>query len=780
MKMKKIKYLMLLSLVLNVGLVNVKTNAEVNTQVNSTVNVELNLDKEEKNVLETEQQNVLEIEQENVLESEQKGLLETEQENVLETQVNKINEVKVKEGAKEATVILLNNDRFTGKKGWVSDSGKWYYIENSGVPKTGWLKEGSVWYYLRGDGEMATGWQLIGSTYYYLNSSGAMATGWKAIDGKWYYLYSSGAMAKGWFKEGNTWYYLRDSGEMATGWQLIGSTYYYLNSSGAMATGWKAIDGNWYYLYSSGAMAKGWFKEGNAWYYLRNSGEMATGLQAVGSTSYYLNSSGVMGTGWKEISGKWYYFYSSGAMAKGWFKEGNTWYYLKDNGEMATGWQVVGTTSYYLNSSGAMQTGWKQLSGEWYYLESSGAMKTGLVTLGGKTYLLRDNGAMATKWGKYKDSWYYLNSDGAQKKGWLKINDDSYYLDDQTGERLTYQWKVINGVKYWFNINGTMAKGDTIIDGQIHSFDNSGKYIGLGNDDGQIYVEFISVGDADAMYMELPNGDDVLIDGGESWNGPQIVEFLKGKNLDEGDGVDDIDYIINTHPHSDHIGGLVEVFKNFQVNNFYYPYDIDMKKYEGFEGAESIENHGYLINCMNYCYQFYNEVLELSKKQGTKVYDTTPGSYVDKDNIIKFIQPDKKYKQNYLEDNQIHGGMDYSKFNNDSAVIYVNYGDFQMLLASDIESETERDMLNMGLIPNDDIEILKIPHHGYDSSSTYEFLEKVSPEFGIMSRSQSSFEWAKNSHVTSNLEKLKIDTFEVWRPNGVKVNATKKSWNIQK
>lgn len=83
--------------------------------------------------------------------------------------------------------------------------------------------------------------------------------------------------------------------------------------------------------------------------------------------------------------------------------------------------------------------------------------------------------------------------------------------------------------------------------------------------------------------------------------------------------VKDIKCIINTHPHSDHIAGLIGTFDNFKVNNLYYPYDIKMEYYEGFEGAEDITN-GHLVNCMNYCYQFYNKVLELANSQETIIH----------------------------------------------------------------------------------------------------------------------------------------------------------------
>lgn len=671
----------------------------------------------------------------------------------------------------------LNNEGIM-QTGWQQIENKWYFFEGYGAMKKGWFHNNGYWYLLKADGTMATQWETDNGIRYYFENNGVMQVGWKQINGSWYYLQGSGAMQIGWLYEGGNWYYLKNSGIMSTSFENIDGTNYYMNSSGVMQKGWQNIDGNWYYLHGSGAMQKGWLNDRGTWYYLKDNGVMATSWENIEGTYYYMNSSGVMQTGWQSVSGVWYYLEGSGAMKTGWFNDRGNWYYLKSNGAMATDWQKVGESYYYLGTNGIMQTDWKAIDGKWYYMDGSGAMKIGWVTLSGKTYFFESDGVMVSDWHKYNDAWYYFDSSGAQQKGLIKIKGKDYYLDESTGKRASYEWKTINGKAYWFNSNGTLATDDTIIDGKMNLFDSTGRYLGIGEIKEQLHIEILSVGDADAIYIELPNGDDVLIDAGEYKDGQRVVEFLKGRNLAEDDGVEDIDYIVNTHPHSDHIGGLVDVFKNFKINNLYYPYDIEMKKYDGFEGAESTENHGYLINCMNYCYQFYSEVLEQANIQGTKIHDTISGSYIDESKILKFVHPNKTYSQNNLDKLGQLSGYDYCLFNNDSAVIYADYGDFQMLLAGDIEGDAENDMIKMGLIPSTDIEVLKIAHHGFTTSSLYGFLEKVSPEFGVMSRTKFSQENSKDTYVTKNLRLLQIDEIETWTSNSVKIDATKKTWNI--
>ena len=134
-----------------------------------------------------------------------------------------------------------------------------------------------------------------------------------------------------------------------------------------------------------------------------------------------------------------------------------------------------------------------------------------------------------------------------------------------------------------------MAVGEAVIDGETYSFDNSGKLLEKIGKKPYLFVQFLKTEDSDSIYIELPNGDDVLIDGGEAWHGKYVTEYLKTRNLSEGDGVDDIDYLINTHPHSDHIGGFIDVLSNFKVQFFdsqknsscrktFFHYYIDISK----------------------------------------------------------------------------------------------------------------------------------------------------------------------------------------------------------
>ncbi|MDU2673161.1 MAG: hypothetical protein E7C49_14220 [Clostridium sp.] len=108
--------------------------------------------------------------------------------------------------------------------------------------------------------------------------------------------------------------------------------------------------------------------------------------------------------------------------------------------------------------------------------------------------------------------------------------------------------------------------------------------------------------------------------------------------------------------------------------------------------------------------------------------------------ILKFIHPDNVYRQDYLdrEDGMINS-YDYCRFNNDSAVILVNYNQLQMLLTADIERETELYIINMGLIDMNSIDVLKVGHHAFEGSATKEFIEYVRTDVEIITREGYSY-----------------------------------------
>lgn len=345
--------------------------------------------------------------------------------------------------------------------GWYLDStgstSVWHYFSGSGALVKGWLSDGGRWYWLDpADGSMATGLKECNDTPYIFNSSGAMLSSqWALIDNNWYYADSNGLLHGGWLLLGNSWYYL-DPGShiMLTGFMQVGTSSYILTSSGAMATGWALADGTWYYAASNGAIQRGrWIKSGNAWYYLDDvSGAMRTGEYTVGDTRYYSFDSGAMASScWINLSDGMAWANSSGALSEplptssdgspvvadradlsslpGTIHIGDAVFYVDASGavNVTSGWIMSNGASgesdntwYYASSNGVLKSGWQYVNGAWYWMDpSTFKMKTGWLNDGGTWYWLQPSGAMfANGWLKIDGVDYYFNASGA----WLNTS----------------------------------------------------------------------------------------------------------------------------------------------------------------------------------------------------------------------------------------------------------------------------------------------------------------------------------------------------------------------
>ena len=209
----------------------------------------------------------------------------------------------------------------------------------------------------------------------------------------------------------------------------------------------------------------------------------------------------------------------------------------------------------------------------------------------------------------------------------------------------------------------------------------------------QLNVYYIDVGQGDSTYIELPNGHNVLIDGGPG--GEPTSRFLREK------GVTTIDHVVLTHPHSDHYRGLKKVFADFAVKNFY---DTRM---------ENINAKG------------DNTLRELSEAEpGCRNHFPEPGSNLNWDSrvTVKVLNSCPDVAQS--KDNDV--------VNNCSIVLRFFYNGQGLLFTGDAESSVENAMMRIfktGLQSY----ALKVGHHGSRYSSTDNFLARVQPKVAIIS-----------------------------------------------
>jgi len=200
--------------------------------------------------------------------------------------------------------------------------------------------------------------------------------------------------------------------------------------------------------------------------------------------------------------------------------------------------------------------------------------------------------------------------------------------------------------------------------------------------DGQLTkVHFIDVGQADSIYIQLPDRNDILIDGGNVADGSIVVNYLVAQ------GVDDIELMIATHPHEDHIGGLPVVLDAFVVERI-----IDSGK--------------------EYTSSIYRTYLEKAQAEGA-VYEPDNRQLLTFGNVTLQI---------------ITGNEIWSDINDYSVVCRLDTGEIEFMFMGDAETPVE------SAIQGDiTAEVLKVGHHGSNSSSSANFLSQVNPRVAVIS-----------------------------------------------
>lgn len=203
--------------------------------------------------------------------------------------------------------------------------------------------------------------------------------------------------------------------------------------------------------------------------------------------------------------------------------------------------------------------------------------------------------------------------------------------------------------------------------------------------DGEMMIHFIDVGQADAAVI-LCGGQTMMIDGGNAEDSSLIYSYLKNTL-----GVSHIDYMIATHPHEDHIGGLSGALNACTVGEIFSP----VTEYDS---------------------KVFMNLVKYAGKQGKTLTVPEVGQTVSLGQArVQFISPAKQYEGT----------------NDQSIVVRITFGATSFLFTGDAEWEAEHDMVDSGY--RLDATLLKVGHHGSSSSTNYAFLREVMPEYAIIS-----------------------------------------------
>ncbi len=202
-------------------------------------------------------------------------------------------------------------------------------------------------------------------------------------------------------------------------------------------------------------------------------------------------------------------------------------------------------------------------------------------------------------------------------------------------------------------------------------------------------VHYIDVGQGDSTLVEC-DGKTLLIDAAENGHEADVINYLHSNNIDK------LDYIIVTHQHSDHIGGIPEVLDEFKADNIIMPR---------------------LTEKQTPTNSTYKAFLEALQKSDSKIIASKVGaSYNLGSAVFEILGPVSN---------------DADDINSMSVVTKITYGENSFIITGDAESDEEKEILETGA--NLECDVYKAGHHGSKTSSCKAFLEAMTPEMCIIS-----------------------------------------------
>lgn len=232
-----------------------------------------------------------------------------------------------------------------------------------------------------------------------------------------------------------------------------------------------------------------------------------------------------------------------------------------------------------------------------------------------------------------------------------------------------------------------------------------------------LLVTFFDVGQGDAIFIEVPNGNQILVDGGPN---AQVLSKL-GQRMPFWDR--SLDLVILTHPHADHLDGLLEVLKRYNVSTV-------------------------IETGVRHSIPEYSEWQQLLKEKNVNVVIAKRGQRIQLSDsaYLDILTPFEGFEGKSPKN--IHDSMVVSK---------LFYGSTTALLMGDAERPLEYQLVFEGT--NLKVDILKVGHHGSKTSSSEEFLKAVSPRYAVISVGKKNRYGHPHQEVVDRLNSLGIKIF---------------------
>ena len=238
----------------------------------------------------------------------------------------------------------------------------------------------------------------------------------------------------------------------------------------------------------------------------------------------------------------------------------------------------------------------------------------------------------------------------------------------------------------------------------------------------ELKVTYLDVGQGDSTFIELPDQKCMLIDAAEPEHSGEIKSYI------HSEGYNKIDYLVATHPHSDHIGGMSSIVDSFDIGAVYMP---------------KVQTNT----------RVFEDLLTSIQKKHLKIKEAKAGTQILKGNDleIRVVSPTDDH---------------YSDLNDYSAVVHLTYGENSFLFMGDAEKKSENQIKEP--IQAD---VLKVGHHGSEYSSGTDFLKDVSPEYAIISCGKGNKYGHPDSETITKLKKLGTNVFRTDKQGNIVIES---------
>lgn len=232
--------------------------------------------------------------------------------------------------------------------------------------------------------------------------------------------------------------------------------------------------------------------------------------------------------------------------------------------------------------------------------------------------------------------------------------------------------------------------------------------------EGDVTVHFIDVGQGDCELIKTKSKA-ILIDSGEKEYYSDVIDYIKSQNIER------LDYVIVTHPHSDHAGGMSFILDEFEVGTVILPHVQD--------------------SVIPTSSTYFRLLTSIKNKNITVEYADPGKNYHIDDAVMTILSPVK----------------DYEDLNNYSVAARFVHGENSFLFTGDIENQAETDILENGLDISADV--IKIAHHGSSTSSKKSFLNAVSPTYAVIEVGSPNAYNHPNEDTLERLEKMDVTVY---------------------